>query len=144
MIEEQIVIDAPPARVYETFAGLEHWERALPDVVKVETLYDDGLHQEFLMTVERESQHETVRGIRYLEPNSRIELFQPVPPPKFRSMCGVWHFEADGDATRVRTTRTFTLRDEHAAAADAVANGLRGYLRTNLGLFKAYIEKADG
>jgi hypothetical protein len=138
MIQEQIQIDAPLSRVYETFAGLSHWQAALPDVLGIEVLYDDGRHQEFLMTVERQNGPETIRGIRYLQQPDCIELFQPVPPPGFRRMCGTWHFRRVDGSTEVRAARNFDLVDP--AASGAVAEKLRAFLRTNLGLFKSYIE----
>ena len=137
MIQARIQIDAPLPRVYDAFAGLAHWQAALPDVRGVEVLYDDGRLQEFLMTVERPNGAETIRGVRFLEPGS-IELFQPTPPPGFRRMCGTWSFrEADG-STEVTATRTFELQDP--AAAPAVSEKLRGFLETNLALFKRYVE----
>jgi hypothetical protein len=138
MIQEHILIDAPLAHVYDVFAGLSHWQAALPDVLNIEVLYDDGRHQEFLMTVERPNGPETIRGIRYLDKPDCIELFQPVPPPGFRRMCGGWHFSQAGASTKVRATRTFDLVNPGAAAA--VSDKLQGFLRTNLGLFKSYIE----
>jgi hypothetical protein len=138
MIQEQIQIHAPLPSVYDVFAGLSHWRAALPDVLSVGVLYDDGRHQEFLMTVERPNGPETIRGIRYLDRPNRIELFQPTPPPGFRRMCGSWHFSGAGQATRVTATRTFEL--EVPGAAAAVADKLGGFLRTNLQLFKRYIE----
>jgi hypothetical protein len=140
MIQAQIRIDAPLPRVYEAFAGLSHWQAALPDVLGVEVLYDDGRLQEFLMTVERPNGAETIRGVRFLEPDS-IELFQPVPPPGFTRMCGAWHFRDAGGSTEVTATRTFEVKD--AAATAAVADKLRGFLRTNLALFKSYVEHAS-
>jgi hypothetical protein len=138
MIQEQIRIDAPLSRVYEVFAGLSHWQAALPDVLGIEVLYDDGRHQEFLMTVQRPNGPETIRGVRYLEQPDRIELFQPAPPPGFRQMCGTWHFRAVAGTTEVRAERIFQVEDPVAVAA--VSEKLRGFLRTNLALFKNYIE----
>lgn len=138
MIQEQIQIEAPLPRVYDVFAALSHWKAALPDVLGIEVLYDDGRHQEFLMTVERPAGPETIRGIRYLDQPDCIELFQPVPPPGFRRMCGSWHFKQVGASTEVRATRVFDLEDPGATAV--VSAKLRQFLSTNLGLFKSYIE----
>jgi hypothetical protein len=107
-------------------------------VLGIQVLYDDGRHQEFLMTVARPNGAETIRGIRYLQPSDCIELFQPAPPPGFRRMCGTWKFRQIGDATEVLATRTYELADPATSAE--VGQKLRGFLRTNLGLFKGYIE----
>lgn len=139
MIEEQIQIKAPIANVFETFAKLECWPDVLPDTLGVEVLYDDGKHQEFKMTVSRPNGPETIRGVRFLVPLRTIELFQPVPPPGFRKMCGVWNFDQDGGGTTVRVTRE--IEPEDPGSYNAIAEKLRTILRTNLGLFQEYIER---
>ena len=140
MVQEQVRIQAPLQRVYKTFADLEHWRAALPDVLDVQVLYDDGEHQEFLMTVDRPAGPETIRGVRYLDSGKTIELFQPTPPPGFRKMCGTWRFTETSEGTDVQATRLFEVDGRTVLSQSIVADKLRHYLRTNLALFKAYIE----
>ena len=139
-IEAYVEIEAPPAHVYAVFAGLDHWRAALPDVLDVKVLYDDGNHQEFLMTVERPNGAETIRGIRYLDGSHEIELFQPVPPPGFKKMCGVWRFTQHGGHTEVQATRQFQLTEDNPISAAEAVKKLREFLQTNLRLFKDYVE----
>jgi len=148
VITESIFIQQDISTVFNAFADLSNWQRVLSDVLNVETLYDDAYHQEFLMTVERPKGAETIRGIRFCCPNSRIELFQPEPPPGYKRMTGVWTFDRSEGGTQVTAERWFqlatlasTTEPSSAIASHEEAGGkLRGYLRKNLGLFKANLE----
>lgn len=144
MLTESITIDRPLSLVYAAFRDLSYWCKVLPDVLSVETLYDDGEHQEFLMTVERPSGPETVRGARFCVHDAEIELVQPQPPPAFSRMVGRWSFEPDGrGATRVTARRWFALKsDANPAAHEKTARMLSGYLRTNLERFAAALQGA--
>jgi hypothetical protein len=147
MILESIVIDREVEKVYDTFLNLDSWTRILPDVLAVEVLYDSGCHQEFLMTVERPGGPETIRGIRFCQLHESIELFQPVPPPGFRKMAGVWSFKSSGQGTYITVSRSFALKDSDAdtnkieQVYQATSQKLSAYLRKNLGLFKASLEE---
>jgi ribosome-associated toxin RatA of RatAB toxin-antitoxin module len=138
VIEASVVIRAGLPQVYRAFADIRFWPAVLPDVRDVKVLYEDPCHQEFTMTVERPPGLETVRGIRFLHPERRIEMFQPQPPPGFSQMQGTWTFEPTGAATRVTAGRSFRI---HATINATVAQGkLREYLRRNLDLFRATLE----
>lgn len=145
MISESITIHQDLKTVFNAFFDLDNWKQVLPDVLEVEVLYDDGYHQEFLMTVERPNGTETIRGIRFCEPNSQIELFQAVPPPGFKSMTGRWTFQPQQDTITVTAERWFTLASNaHGQLTQAdheIGEKLRGYLRKNLELFKASLEQ---
>jgi hypothetical protein len=144
MIQIHIDIQAELARVYEGFRDLHHWTRTLPDVLGVVVRYDDGLAQEFTMTVSRSAGPETVRGVRFCDPHRSISLFQPEPPPGFSRMVGKWEFEARGSSTRVIAKRWFTLADSDPRDAEQVADTLLGFLDRNLNLFKRTIEAGHG
>lgn len=147
MLTETVVIERTIARVYDAFRDLDYWCKVLPDVVAVETLYDDGAHQEFLMTVERPKGQETIRGARFCVQNQQIELFQPNPPPGFSRMVGRWNFELDRNGGTLVTARrwfelapaSFTNGDRQAAHAHAAAQ-LSNYLRANLERFRNGLE----
>ncbi|MBZ4417202.1 SRPBCC family protein [Myxococcus sp. RHSTA-1-4] len=139
MLEESIRIQGDVRRVYGAFADLAGWKAILPDVLDVQVLYDDGRHQEFLMTVSRPAGPETVRGIRFCEPPHRIALFQPQPPPGFQRMVGVWTFDEEPGATRVKAERWFEPSDP-ATSREALASRLRGHLKANLELFRKTLE----
>lgn len=146
LVEESIVINSNLNKVYEAFLDLEYWQEILPDVLDVKILYDDGQNQEFLMTVDRPTGNETIRGIRYCFNNSSLELFQPVPPPGVKKMVGKWNFIDKKDAVIVNAKRNFELmssdkNDNIGEKTEAFAKKLRNYLSTNLELFKNAIEK---
>jgi Polyketide cyclase / dehydrase and lipid transport len=140
IVTDSIDIPAPIEEVYQVFAQLEHWERALPDVLGLKILYEDDCHQEYLMTVERKGKPETVRGIRWLEPFLKIELFQPEPPPGFKRMCGIWLFSSDNGGTKVQAERMFNLVPDWQGRERTIAANLKGYLRANFLLFRSYIQ----
>jgi hypothetical protein len=141
MLSESTWIDRTINHVYGAFADIAGWKGVLPDVLDVRVLYDDGAHQEFLMTVERPPGPETVRGIRFCRAPYRIAMFQPAPPPGFRKMVGLWTFaEDDARRTRVTAARWFELDRSTGLDRVMVADKLRGYLRANLDLFRRSLE----
>lgn len=145
-ISETITIDAPVERAYAAFANLERWPQILPDTVGVDVTYFDGYNQEFSMTVERPGGLETVRGFRYCRAPHELELVQTTPPPVMTRMSGRWRFdEVDGGATLVTATRSFALKARQdggpAVGEEQFAVDLGRILQTNLGLFKAAVER---
>lgn len=143
MIAENIVVHADPEKVYQSFADLDFWLNALPDVLAVERIYQDPCQQEFRMTVERQGMPETVRAIRFLYPNRRIELFQPEPPPGFKDMRGIWSFTPSGtDDTLVLATRSFQLASPESSESE-VGSRLQEYLRINLTRFRDAIQAGN-
>jgi ribosome-associated toxin RatA of RatAB toxin-antitoxin module len=145
-IQQTIHINAPIEEVYDAYADIHQWKKVLPDVLEVSTLEDDGVYQEFLMTVSRPSGPETVHSKRICKKNESIELTQPVPPPGVKSMVGVWKFFDKGDITEVTAIRTVELlkgsrTDEefHLAEIQFIKN-LKRYLNQNLTCFKKYLE----
>lgn len=141
-ISEQTVVDAPIETVYGVYADLDGWCEVLPDVVAVDVHYMDGYNQEFSMTVERPAGPETVRGVRYCRAPYELELVQTTPPPGLARMTGLWTFSEEDGRTKVTASREFTLLGEAAEDAEqAFARKLRGFLRTNLELFRKAAER---
>lgn len=134
---KEITIDASLEEVYRAYADIRCWGNVLSDVVDVHIYYDDTLHQEFDMTVQRDDHQEKVHSIRFCYPCFAIEIFQTQPPPLFKSMSGVWTFTPEGKSTAVRATRRFELKDD--ARFDATI--LEGFLEKNLTSFKTWIER---
>jgi hypothetical protein len=149
MLTETVVIDREISRVYEAFRDLDYWCKVLPDVLRVELLYDDGAHQEFLMTVERPNGAETIRGARFCAHGQQIDLFQPHPPPGFARMVGRWNFELHPNGGTLVTARRWfelapsAIAGERAAAEQGAAARLSSYLRTNLTRFREGLEAAS-
>ncbi|MCD6047054.1 MAG: hypothetical protein K0S08_701 [Gammaproteobacteria bacterium] len=141
IISETISIQGDLKDIYGAFCDLTLWTKILPDIKNAEILYDDHIHQEFLMTVERPAGLETIRGVRYCHPFHTLEVFHPVPPPGVKYMRGKWHFIPDNqDIVDVIATRDFELITNNPAAENEFAEKLKNYLKTNLNLFKAAIE----
>jgi ribosome-associated toxin RatA of RatAB toxin-antitoxin module len=141
VIEASVIIRRDRATVYDTFRSLGAWQEILPDVSAVDVLYDDGRHQEFMMTVSKAAGPQTVRGIRFCTRDERIEIFQPQPPPGFSRMCGLWEFEAlESGTTRVTATREFDLLPEVGPSYEQARSTLSQALSENLNQFKTALE----
>ncbi len=132
----ELLINAPINKVYSTYADIATWKKVLDDVVDVTVHYDDALHQEFDMTVQRPSGQETVHAVRFCYPEASIEMFQTKPPPYFKSMSGVWKFEATNNGTLVQASRNFELKED----ANFDSQMLEKFLAKNLASFKQWIE----
>lgn len=142
MITQQTIIRAPLEVVYQSYAVIDNWLYALPDVLNTKIIYDDGIRQEFLMTVERDFVPETVRSIRYCKTNEQIELFQPEPPPKLEKMSGLWRFKDLGDCkTEVYAIRDFKMKENYLSEKTNYEKNLNFYLKQNLSFFKAFAEQ---
>ncbi|MFI3133001.1 SRPBCC family protein [Staphylococcus warneri] len=144
MISQQTIINAPIEKVYNAYRNIENWKYALSDVLNIEVLYDDNIHQEFKMTVEREFKPETVRTIRFCKDfgdEKEITLFQPVPPPQFKSMTGKWFFKKINDnQTLLHANRSFEIKDDAQINKSSVINNLNTSLKNNLEFFKLQSE----
>ena len=142
-VSAERIFRTAPEQAYLAYWDLDHWPRALDDIVSVETQYDDGIHQYFSMTVDKSGALETVRGVRIGTPFEAIELCQLQPPPGFSIMRGSWKFRAvDGTeavATRVVVERTFERID--ASGDDRAAALLESLLAKNLAAFDAYLAR---
>lgn len=135
-IKKEVIINAPIESVYGAYADILGWKKVLSDVVDVKIDYDDGIHQEFDMTVVRGSLHETVHSVRFCYPYKAIEIFQTKPPPLFVSMSGVWKFAPLNHGVLVVATREFEIK-EGMSFESAV---LEQFLERNLSSFKEWIE----
>jgi ribosome-associated toxin RatA of RatAB toxin-antitoxin module len=136
-ILKETVIKAPVKKVYAAYADIQGWKQVLPDVIGVQVYYDDGLHQEFDMTVQRGDHQETVHSIRFCYPLSSIEIFQTQPPPLFKSMSGVWKFIPRDDDVLVQATRKFEIKND----AKFDVSILENFLEKNLSSFKEWVER---
>jgi ribosome-associated toxin RatA of RatAB toxin-antitoxin module len=135
------VFKSTPERVFAAYWDLLRWPAVLPTVLEVRVPYDDGIHQDFELVVEKGGTREVVRGARVGVPSRRIEMCQFLPPPGFRLMRGEWRFEPVGTGpvprTRVTAERTFALEDPYREGETALA--LEALLAASLGTFDAYL-----
>lgn len=149
MISKSIFIQGNINIVFTAFANLSNWQHLLNDVLNVQMLYNDGYHQEFLMTISRSLAAETIRGFCFCSPNSRIEIFHAEPPSGFKSLADIWTFEEFKEGTRVTVERQFqlttlaytTVESNFVDTAYEEANlKLSGSLSKDLNLLKSNLE----
>ncbi|MBW3112516.1 SRPBCC family protein [Bacillus sp. MCCB 382] len=146
IIQQTIIINAPIEEVYGAYADIHKWKKVLPDVLEINEIEDDGVYQEFLMTVSRPTGPETVHSKRICKKYESIELTQPIPPPGVKSMVGEWKFINKGSTTEVTATRTVELVNENMTdeelhlAEIRFTKNLKRFLNQNLTCFKNYLE----
>ena len=108
----QASVAAPRSAVAALFWDIAAWHAIWLKIDDVEVLYDDGVHQEFLMGVQRDGRREDVRTIRYRRSDGNIDFFSPRPPPTMSIHNGAWLFESDParpDSCRVMALRHYQL-----------------------------------
>jgi aromatase len=98
---ESRLMQAAPDRVYAALQEARVWPALLPHCRGVEMRYDDGTHQEFVMTVDVRGAPERIRTIRRCTPHRAIEYFQPEPPPVLAAHHGAWWVEPQDGGSRV-------------------------------------------
>jgi ribosome-associated toxin RatA of RatAB toxin-antitoxin module len=135
-IIKEMMIEASIETVYGTYADIQGWKKVLDDVLDVQIHYDDSLHQEFDMTVQRGDHQETVHSVRFCYPCSAIEIFQTKPPPSFKSMSGVWKFISKDTGVLVQAIREFEIKKD----VNFDHSILEKFLERNLSSFKKWIE----
>ncbi|MCI0382491.1 MAG: hypothetical protein L0207_05530 [Chlamydiae bacterium] len=135
-IVKEILIRASIEKVYSAYVDIRGWKKVLDDVVDVHVDYDDGIHQEFNMTVQRGTSQETVHSVRFCYPYYAIEMFQTKPPPLFKSMSGVWKFIPQKNDVLVEATREFEIKKD----INVDSSILEKFLEKNLSSFKKWIE----
>lgn len=107
-IEVSRRVPAPPEDVAGLFWDIERWQRIWYPINEISVPYDDGVHQEFRMFVERDGRIEDVRTIRFRD-GADIVFFSPVPPPMMAVHRGRWDFAPDGGGCVVRAVREYEL-----------------------------------
>jgi hypothetical protein len=149
VITKSIFIQQNINTVFTAFANLSNWQRLLDGVLNVQTLYNDGYHQEFLMTISRPLGVQTIRGFCFCLPNSRIEIFQVEPPSGFQRVTDILTFEEWKEGTKVSVERQFQLTTpaSNTVEPNLVDTGyeeakleLSGYLSKELNLLKTNLE----
>ncbi|GHC88097.1 SRPBCC family protein [Streptomyces flavofungini] len=111
---------APASRVGPLFWDITAWHRVWEPISEVAVLYEDPVHQEFTMAVERNGRIERIRTVRFRTTGHDMEFFTPQPPPMMSWHRGAWLIQdAPGGGCTVRATRDYRLRDEPGESAAA-------------------------
>jgi acyl carrier protein len=112
--------------VYNALFAMEEWDKLLPHVKAIETLYNDGKYQEFRMTVESAKGDIKVRSVRRCEASTAIDFFQPDPPAYLKHHAGGWRLTPIGDQRcNVVTFHHWNIND--AVATDVFHDAPSGY-----------------
>jgi hypothetical protein len=121
-VQTAAFVPAAAERVSELFWDIRAWHAIWTKIDEVEVVHDDGVHQEFVMGVERDGRREDVRTIRYRRGMREIEFFSPTPPPTMDVHRGTWGLRPHWtrpDACWVTACREYRLirgEDEDAVA----------------------------
>jgi hypothetical protein len=107
-IEISRVMPAAAGEVRPQFWDIAAWQRVWDRITTVDVLYDDGVHQEIEMTVERDGALERVRTAR-LSVGGDIEFFSPLPPPTMSVHHGAWRFADVPGGCLVTAQRDYRL-----------------------------------
>lgn len=138
-----------PQAAYQAIYEMEKWPSKLPHVKRIETLYNDGMYQEFLMDVQSDTGMIRVRSIRRCDPQAGIFFFQPKPPVFLTHHCGGWCFEPSASGCRVTTWHDWNLEKQKAEelfgekAKEQIDQLLRGHAEFALNHWKSILEKKE-
>jgi hypothetical protein len=122
-IEVTHALPVAPDLVAGCFWDISLWPRIWQGTEAVETLYDDGRHQEFIMVVRRNGAFERVRTIRFRVSDLQIRFFSPEPPPQMDFHHGEWEIEpSSGAGCIVRAKRFYGLKKAPAGGGSAQAD----------------------
>lgn len=111
-IELHRLVSVPADHAVRVFWDIADWYRVWDRISEVEVRYDDGVHQEFAMEVERDGRMEQVRTLRFLTGDGDIEFVSPDPPPSMTFHQGAWRFTPEGDGCRLTAARRYELARE--------------------------------
>lgn len=109
--EESLIVDAAGSLVRDLLWDAEEWPSLLLHCTGMEVLYDDGLNQEFIMTVEVGETVEEIRSIRHRGANE-ITYFQPTPPDPLLEHRGRWTAEPSDAGTEIVSFHEVRLNPE--------------------------------
>lgn len=149
-VEATLEMNCPIEEAYRAIYEMDKWPEKLPHVKRIETLYNDGVYQEFLMDVQSDAGMIQVRSIRRCLPDEGITFFQPKPPKFLKHHCGGWSFHRRDSGCYVKTWHQWNLEPQKAqellpsqnntSIGDQVANLLRSHAELALSTWKNILE----
>jgi len=146
IISVETTLNTSVKKASSLFWDFKSWQNIWSPMQAVEVLYDDGLHQEVIMTVERDGQAETNRTIRFLRENGDIVFFSPEAPPMMTIHRGEWKFYNDAGKCRVKAMREFEINDRYfnvniSLAPEQFIKNFQGRLKNILDKFQSYFDR---
>lgn len=111
LIETEIELPTTVDDAMNLFWDMQEWSKVWSPVTDVSMLYSDDVHQEILMTVDRDGVVEKNRTCRFRFDEQTIEFFSPQPPPMMSYHQGAWLFKNLGKKyCKVKARREFALQ----------------------------------
>ena len=102
VVRSRHMVPFAPDRVYRVLAEIRRWPEILPHCSCLDVLYDDGIGQEFTMTVGVGEGAERFRSVRTCDPHAlSITYFQPSPPSLLVLHHGSWAVRAAAEGSEV-------------------------------------------
>lgn len=152
VVEDEHLIQADLARVFECCWDARLWPRITPHVTRAEVEPQDERHHRLHMTVVSDGRAHDVESLRTATPHAWIGYTQVRPPAFLRSHEGEWRFATDAGGAGVRVSLVHranvaydvayaVLQVTSAAEADArIAAALKANGARTLLAIKAYLE----
>ena len=107
-----------PDRVYRALAEIRRWPEFLPHCTGLDVLYDDGIGQEFTMTIGAGGGAEQFRSVRTCDPRAlSIAYFQPSPPSLLVFHHGSWTVRAAPEGSEVVAEHRVRINSARCAEA---------------------------
>ncbi len=150
-VDASLEMQCLPQQAFNAIYEMDKWPSLLPHVKRIETLYNDGIYQEFLMDVQSDTGLIQVRSIRRCIQGEGITFFQPKPPKFLKHHCGGWSFESKGTGCLVKTWHEWNIEQAKAKEVFAtddvktmqakVATLLLSHAQFALSTWKSILEK---
>ncbi|MDP1609099.1 MAG: SRPBCC family protein [Chlamydiales bacterium] len=103
-------IRAPYKNVWQLIWEIKAWAHFWEPLQVVDILYEDGMHQDFVMSLSWQNRDASIRTVRFCAQDGTIHFFSPVPPFPTTIHQGSWKFASHGDdAVELTATRWFEL-----------------------------------
>lgn len=111
------VIEACADEVSQFIWDIQEWAHFWSPLHKVDILYDDGLHQDFVMSLYWQESNASVRTVRFRKDKStNISFFSPKPPLPMMFQHGLWQMAPyPNGKTELTAIRWFSLPPQENA-----------------------------
>lgn len=111
-------LDLPCQVLRERLWGIKEWAHFWSPLHEVEMLYDDGVHQDFVLWVDWQNSLARVRTVRFCDAAGDIHFFSPEPPPPTSLHHGTWQLISKEESrTELRAIRWFELPQQETEDA---------------------------
>ncbi len=148
-IESMRKIRAAESDVRHLIWDIKAWSCFWEQIQAVDILYDDGIHQDFIMSLSWQNRDSSIRTVRFRDQNGNIHFFSPQPPSPTTVHRGLWKLVASEDGTTALTAmRWFEMPiqekenlETHSQHLKTFSEDFQTRLETLLGRLGAVCEK---